>query len=68
MATHDLGMIESKQGNLVHVRWDDETEVVEVHLYHYPLKGDPHWQWIKAGIAKTRGAAFMTATNYLRRE
>ena len=62
----DLGPIRSRQHNDVEVRWNDETGAVQVRMYRYPLKDDPHWAWISVGIADSVASALMTATNYLR--
>jgi hypothetical protein len=68
MSIRELGAIESKQGNLVPARWNEETGVLELQHYHFPLKGDAHWEWISVGIASTPDAALTTAENYLRGE
>jgi hypothetical protein len=68
MPIADLGLIRSRQHNAVAARWDDETGVVEGQLYRFPLEGEPHWTWLKVGIAQSANAAQMTAINYLRGE
>ena len=67
MSIRDLGSIESDQGNFVPARWNEDTGLVELRLYQFPLQGKPHWTWTSVGIATTLDAALMTAENYLGR-
>ena len=67
MSIRDLGSIESDQGNFVPARWNEDTGVVELRVYRFPLQGKPHWTWTSVGIASTLDAALMTAENYLGR-
>jgi hypothetical protein len=67
MGIRDLGSIESEQGNFVSARWNEDTGVVELRLYQFPLQGESHWTWTSVGIAPTLDAALTTAENYLGR-
>jgi hypothetical protein len=64
---HDLGSIESEQGNFVPARWNEDTGMVELPL-SLSASGQPHWIWITVGTAASNEAAVMNATNYLRGE
>ena len=67
MSIRDLGSIESDQGNFVPARWNEDTGVVELRVYQFPLQGEAHWAWMRVGIAPTLDAALATAENYLGR-
>jgi hypothetical protein len=64
---HDLGVIESNQGKLVPARWNEQTGVVEIRVYHFALHGQSYWTWMSVGIAPTLDTALMTAEKYLGR-
>jgi hypothetical protein len=66
MTIQDLPPIRSKQGNKCKARWNGETKVVEILLYHYPSHGNAGWQWINVGTAASNEAACKVAVDYLR--
>jgi hypothetical protein len=65
MPTVELGSVKTKEGDSCRVRWDDAKGVVQVRVYCYPTKSEPHWDWITVGIAKSVNTALQTAQNWL---
>jgi hypothetical protein len=62
----DIGTVEGEDGNLIPVRWEPRTGVVQLHMYSFPLEGPPHREWMTIGMAKTQEGALTAAQIWTR--
>ena len=67
MAYTNIGAVEDEDGRACQVRWDDETGVIQVRVYHFPISEEPRWEWMTIeAMAPTPAAALSIARVWVR--
>jgi hypothetical protein len=63
---NDIGTVDDGRGNKSEVRWDEQTGIVQVRIYHHPTHREANRDWMTIGLAKSSTEALHTALVWVR--